>query len=93
MYRAYFSDRKLLGRENLVEIRYEDLVVDPLETMAQLYDQLDLGEFSRVLPRLQQAASEKKDYKTNNFSRDASESFPKPQTFKQYSSCFGYAAS
>jgi len=93
MYRAYFSDRKLLGREKLVEIRYEDLIVDPLKTIAQIYDQLDLGEFSRVMPILQQALSEKKDYKTNDFYSGADEPFPKPQAFKQYSSFFGYAAS
>ncbi|MFM6171201.1 MAG: sulfotransferase [Sphaerospermopsis kisseleviana] len=47
--RAYTKSRLLIRAENLIEIRYEDLVQDQAGTMSRIYSRLGLGmpaEFS-----------------------------------------------
>jgi hypothetical protein len=48
MYAAFEKDRELLSDAQLYELRYEDLVEDPLGKLRAMYAQLDLGDFSRV---------------------------------------------
>jgi hypothetical protein len=45
MYNGYLAQRESLGPDRLVEVRYEDLVVDPEAEMMRIYGQLHLGEW------------------------------------------------
>ena len=49
------------------EVRYEDLVAQPLEQMRRVYDELHLGEFEKVLPQMEAYFAHKADYKTNRY--------------------------
>lgn len=53
LLRRYFQTRSLIPSENLVEIRYEDLVERPTETLKRVYSGLRLPEAS--LPRVVEA--------------------------------------
>ena len=70
MYAAFERDRSELGAERLHEIRYEDLVADPVARMQEAYEQLDLGDFSRVRDRFEEQARGMKHYKTNTYRHD-----------------------
>jgi hypothetical protein len=48
MYAAFERDRATLPPGRLHEIRYEDLVADPVGRMAEAYERLELGDFQRV---------------------------------------------
>lgn len=67
MYQAYFRDKQRLPANQLIEIRYEDLVADKLGVMEQVYSQLELGEFGHIRPELEKYAEEKKNFKKNKF--------------------------
>ena len=67
MYAAYEEDRKLLGEDQLYELRFEDLVTDPLENLRDIYKQLDLGDFSRVESPLRQHLAEVKNHRRNEY--------------------------
>jgi hypothetical protein len=67
MYETLEKDRKLIDPSRFYEIRYEDLVRNPLGQMRQLYDHLQLRGFEDVLPRLQSYLAENKDYATNRY--------------------------
>jgi hypothetical protein len=56
---------KSLDRNRFYELRYEDLVRDPVTSMRRLYVRLDLGGFHRVVPRLRRHFAEIADYRTN----------------------------
>jgi hypothetical protein len=56
---------KSLARNRFYELRYEDLVREPVHSMRRLYVRLDLGGFARLLPRLKQHFAEIADYRTN----------------------------
>lgn len=66
MYRAFAEDRQLLGDDQLYDLRYEDLVEDPLGQLSRIYGQLDLGEFSSVEPAFIGHLAEVKHYRKNH---------------------------
>ena len=69
MYAAFERDRgAAAGR--LHEIRYEDLVADPVGLLAEAYEQLDLGGFDAVRPALEEEARSMKRYRTNTYDHD-----------------------
>jgi hypothetical protein len=70
MYDAYLEDRKLLADNQLVELRYEDLVQDPKQQLRAIYERLDLGDFGRVQPALEEHLAEVSGYRTNRHARD-----------------------
>jgi len=79
MYAALEQDRPLVDSSRFCEVRYEDLVKDPIGQMREdlvkdpigqmraVYDQLELGEFDEVLPALKEYMADQKGYKTNRY--------------------------
>jgi hypothetical protein len=70
MYDAYLDDRTLLGDDQLVELRYEELIDDPKTRIRMIYERLELGDFSRMEPALDAHLQEVRDYRTNRHSLD-----------------------
>lgn len=67
MYAAYEQDRQLLGEDQLYELRFEDLVANPLEKLRDVYAQLDLGDFSRLESPVEQHLADVKNHRRNQY--------------------------
>jgi hypothetical protein len=67
LYQRLEEGRKLIDPARFHEMRYEDLVRDPVGEMRKLYEQLQLGGFADVQPRLERYLAGVKDYKTNRY--------------------------
>ena len=67
MYEVFQRDRRLIDPARFCEVRYEDLVKDPVGQMRTVYEQLNLGRFEQVMPAFEQYAADKKDYQTNRY--------------------------
>jgi hypothetical protein len=65
MYRGYDAQRGALDDRHLYEVRYEDLVRDPIATLRDIYSVLDLGDFEAVRPQLEAYVDAQKDYVKN----------------------------
>lgn len=65
MDRLVQRDRDTIPAANLIEVRYEDLVAAPLETVGRIYQHLQLDGFDAVQPKLRQYFETAKDYKPN----------------------------
>jgi hypothetical protein len=68
----YLYDRLEKGKQQVPpgrfhELRYEDLVADPVGQMRRLYATLELGGFDRFLPRLEQYLAANAGYQTNRY--------------------------
>ena len=50
MYEVFERDRKLIPAGQFCEVRYEDLVAQPIEQIERVYDELNLGGFETVRP-------------------------------------------
>ncbi len=69
MYAAFERDRPQLAAGQLHEVRYEDLVRDPVGKLAEAYDALQLGDFATLQPTLEDHARSRQmtKYRTNTY--------------------------
>lgn len=67
MFEKLEEARPLLDASRFHELRYEDLVQDPVGQLRMIYDKLQLGGFERMLPELQQYLKDTNDYRTNRY--------------------------
>jgi len=67
MYDKFEAERHLIGPGRFCELRYEELVRDPIASMRTVYDQLNLGEFERLLPALEAYVASTTGYETNRY--------------------------
>jgi hypothetical protein len=68
MYERFEQDRELIPVGRLVDVRYEELVADPVGQMRQVYRGLELGDFANVEPALLRYTMKTRDYRTNRYS-------------------------
>jgi omega-hydroxy-beta-dihydromenaquinone-9 sulfotransferase len=67
LYNRLEEGKKLLDPRQFYELKYEDLVSDPVGELAKLYEHFQLGGFSKFLPRLQRYLAGIRDYETNRY--------------------------
>jgi len=67
MYEAFEQGRRRLDPSHICDVRYEELVKDPIGQMRRIYDHFGLGEFDKVLPALEQYAARTADYKPGTY--------------------------
>jgi hypothetical protein len=67
LYAKLEEGKRLIAPGRFHELRYEDLVGEPVAEMRRLYERLELGEFERVVPRLRQYLEANAGYQTNRY--------------------------
>lgn len=67
MHAAIERDRHLIPPDRFLELRYEDLVENPLDQLRQVYDHLDLGPIDPALPSIETQLATQSDYRTNRY--------------------------
>jgi omega-hydroxy-beta-dihydromenaquinone-9 sulfotransferase len=65
MYSGFEEQRSRLAASSVIDLKYEDLVQDPVGHVQELYERLGLGDFQPVREKLAADVAGKKDYKTN----------------------------
>jgi len=67
LYARLEASKSLLAPNRFHELRYEDLIADPVGQMRLLYERLELGGFEAFLPRLKSYLDANASYKTNRY--------------------------
>lgn len=67
MYERFEASKKLIAPGRYHEIKYEDLVRDPMGEVHKLYENLKLGRFDLVQPGIQAYLDRTKGYETNKY--------------------------
>ncbi len=67
MFDKLEETRPLVDASRFYETRYEHLVKDPVGQLRAIYEHLDLGDFERVRPKVEQYMVDHTDYKTNHY--------------------------
>ncbi len=93
MYDAFEADRHLLSEGQFYEIRYEDLVADPVGQLRAIYQQLDLGDIEPAIPAIQRYLEETGDYKTNRYQFTNEQRAKVSERWARYIERFGYGDS
>jgi hypothetical protein len=70
LMKSYFEQKKHIPKENLVDVKYENLVANPIKEVKKIYTQLDLPDLQSALPEMQRYLEKQKDYKTNVYRID-----------------------
>ncbi len=92
MYDEFEEARDTLGSDRVVDVRYEDLVAEPVETMRELYQKLELGDFESIADRLQARLENHDDYRPNTHWIDPSQEQELLKLWPKYASRYGYDA-
>ena len=61
--KAYEQQRTFPDGKKIVEVRYEDLVTDPLTTVRRIYNELNIGGFDSSEPAFREFISQQKDHR------------------------------
>jgi LPS sulfotransferase NodH len=67
MYERFEQDRALIPDGRLAEVRYEELIADPVGQMHSVYEQLDLRGFAAVEPKIAEYAAEHSSYRPAHY--------------------------
>ncbi|RJR47004.1 MAG: sulfotransferase [Deltaproteobacteria bacterium] len=70
LYSLYEQDRGLIPPGALCEVRYEDLVNDPRDSLHQVYSSLGLPGFEKFWTRLTPYLESQKNYRRNSYTLD-----------------------
>jgi hypothetical protein len=75
MYCSFNKNLHRIGAGRLCEVRYEELINDPVGTVREIYERLALGEFASVQSQVEAHAAKQASFQTNRFelSHQASE--------------------
>lgn len=65
MYEKFDRDRHLIPEGNLIDVRYEDFIQDPMGHMDRIYATLQLEGYEEARPFLQAYADTQRDYQAN----------------------------
>jgi hypothetical protein len=71
-------------------LSYEELVEDPKVQLRSIYERLELGDFARVEPALDDHLADVKNYRTNRHSIDDESSERIRREWAHYFEEFGY---
>lgn len=66
MYTAFEEQRTQIAEHRIIDVRYEDLIDQPMATMQSIYKSLDLGDFEIARPALEQRLKHHDQYRANN---------------------------
>jgi hypothetical protein len=91
MFDTLEQTRPLVAPSRFHELRYEDLVRDPIGQIRATYEHLDLGDVEPVLPRLQRYLAETAGYRPNRYQISSELRDTITQRVGQVISRYGYA--
>ncbi|MCS7465297.1 sulfotransferase [Stieleria sp. ICT_E10.1] len=91
MYDAFLRDRPTIDSNRIIDIRYEDLVADPVTVLETIYRSLRLSDFDSVRPVIESwAASEHRSYQTNRHQLSPQDEATIRSAWKHYFETYGY---
>ena len=73
MLRDYLEDVKMVDPDRLIEIRYEELVEEPLNNLEHIYKQFNYSGFQDLKPVFESYLESLEDHKIDSYSMDQKE--------------------
>jgi len=67
LMKRYLEHRELVPKGQLVEVRFEDFVQQPLEEMRSIYENLELSDYERALPEFRAFAQKHSDRSSSSY--------------------------
>jgi hypothetical protein len=93
MYRGFDRQRAALPPNCICDVRYEDLIQDPVATIQSVYAQLELGEFEHLRARIEESMQQRKGHRTNRHELPPRTCVQIEERWAGYFRDYGYASS
>lgn len=90
MYDAFEAQRAFVPTDQLIDLKYEDLVADPVGSLQGVYNALQLGDFEQIKPQLNQRLTGHKEYRANRHVIDEATEQEILQRWRPYAERYGY---
>ncbi|MBM3965238.1 MAG: sulfotransferase, partial [Planctomycetes bacterium] len=90
MYDSFEIDRKGMDKNQIIDIRYEELTADPIQVVGDIYSQLDLGSFEPVKQKLVEKTQKERDYQTNRLELSREDEESVLRAWHAYALHYGY---
>ncbi len=91
MYDAFEIDRQHLDPKRIIDVRYEDLVKSPVETVRAIYSHLELGNPDPMIQKIEQRQANETDYQANQHHIDAELERIVQKDWSSYAERYGYS--
>lgn len=72
MMQAYWDQRDAIPAGNHAEVRYDDLVADPLAELERIYGELGLPGWSAAIPHMEHFLGKRSEFKENEYTHTPS---------------------
>jgi len=70
LYKKYFEEKALIPKGNLIEIKYEDFVREPLDHINRIYDTLSIPGYEKAEEHFRKYIAAERKYKPNSYIYD-----------------------
>ncbi len=91
MYEGYFAQRDALPAENLIELKFEDLVAAPQAEVQKIYERLSLGDFNdSVRGNIAEYLEQRRDHQARPARLDEATQRRVRREWSKYFDAFGY---
>lgn len=87
---AYLASKSMVAPNRLLELRYEDLMRDPLGELRSVYARLELGDFERARPYAEKHLANVSDYATNRYELSPADTETVTRRWGDYARRYGY---
>lgn len=92
MYTAFHEQRGELDANRLIDIRYEDLIRNPVECLRGIYETLRLGDFDSVQPAIERwVETEHRSYQANRHELPAQQDAMIREAWRDYFQTYHYS--
>lgn len=90
MYDSFESARRDIDPQRICDVRYEDLVRDPLAQMRQIYQRLELGDFAPTAPAVAAYFAQRTGYRPSRYQLAPEHHAAVTQHWLPYMQKYGY---
>ena len=85
LYKKYFEEKKLIPKENLIEIKYEEFIKDPVEILEKIYKKFNIKNFEKAKPLFESYTKKHVNYERNHYKIEEK---TKEKIFKEWEFAF-----
>jgi len=93
MYERFEATRGRIDPARMCDVRYEDLVRDPIAQLERIYEHLNLGDFTPLAAAVEAYFGQRNDYRPSRYQLTAEQHAAVTQRWLPYMQRFGYGAS
>lgn len=68
MLNDYLKNKKQVSHDRIIEVRYEELKLNPLETIREIYSRFSIGNLEEVMPNFHEYLDSQKEHKVSPYS-------------------------